>query len=101
MPAPQARGPRDVLFVAVRSARYLGKEEDVELSEFHVLMRPHAVAMLCQDNRWIDGSKASDLPENTVDAAARGDEALFDDTRLLQLGLEAVLYRLLDAIVDG
>ena len=91
----------DVLFIVVRSARYDDEAEGVEFSEFHVLMRPNAIAVLCQSGRWIDGSDAAQLPENSIDTVARGDETLLDDSGLLKLGSEAVLYRLLDAIVDG
>lgn len=90
-----------VLFVVVRSARYVDETEDVDFSEFHVLVRPGAIAVLCQDGRWIDGSGDSELPDNSVDTVARGDATLLNDDRLLRLGAEAVLYRLLDAIVDG
>lgn len=91
----------DVLFVVVRSARYIDETEDVDFAEFHVLVRPHAISVICQDGQWIDGSDESSLPENSVDTVARGDATLLDDDRLLRLGPEAVLYRLLDAIVDG
>lgn len=88
----------DVLFLVVRSARYLDDIEDVDFSEFHVLVRPHAIAVLCQDGRWIDGSDETTLPGSSTEVA---DHTLLDDGRLLALGPEAVLYRLLDAIVDG
>ncbi|ACZ22723.1 Mg2+/Co2+ transporter [Sanguibacter keddieii DSM 10542] len=88
----------DVLFLVVRSARYLDDIEDVDFSEFHVLVRPHAIAVLCQDGRWIDGSDETTLPGSSTEIA---DHTLLDDERLLALGPEAVLYRLLDAIVDG
>lgn len=91
----------DVLFVVVRSARYIDETEDVDFAEFHVLVRPHAIAVLCQDGQWIDGSDDSALPENSVDVVGRGDATLLDNGKLLRLGPEAVLYRLLDAIVDG
>lgn len=91
----------DVLFIVVRSARYLDEIEDVDFSEFHVLVRPHAIAVLCQDGRWIDGSEESDFAENSTDTVAQGDATLLNDPDLLSLGPEAVLYRLLDAIVDG
>lgn len=87
----------DVLFLVVRSARYVDELEEVDFSEFHVLVRPNSVAVLCQDGRWIDGSDEASLPANT-DAA---DNTLLDDPQLLSLGPEAVVYRLLDAIVDG
>lgn len=91
----------DVLFLVVRSARYLDETEDVDFSEFHVLMRSRAIAVLCQDGRWIDGADDVTLPESDIDIVARGDSTLLDDEHLLRLGPEAVLYHLLDAIVDG
>lgn len=91
----------DVLFVVVRSARYLEETEDVDFAEFHVLVRPRAIAVLCQDGRWIDGTEDAALPQSDVDVVARGDSTLLDNEHLLGLGPEAVLYRLLDAVVDG
>lgn len=88
----------DVLFMVVRSARYIDDIEDVDFLEFHVLVRPQAIAVLCQDGRWIDGSDETTLPGSASDIA---DQTLLDDEHLLTLGPEAVLYRLLDAIVDG
>ncbi|KDA06852.1 magnesium transporter [Microbacterium sp. CH12i] len=87
----------DVLFMVVRSARYLDDAEEVDFSEFHVLVRPHAIAVLCQDGRWIDGVDAGDASA----ATDGGEHTLLDDEHLLHLGPEAVAYRLLDAIVDG
>jgi len=87
----------DTLFLVVRSAWYLDSAEDVDFAEFHILIRPQTVAILCQDRRWIDGLDALDASG----AAERSDHTLLDDERLLDLGPEAVLYRLLDAIVDG
>ena len=91
----------DVLFMVVRSARYDDAAEDVDFSEFHVLVRPHAIAVLCQDKRWIDGTDEAALTANPADIADRGGRTLLDDEHLLTLGPEAVAYRLLDAIVDG
>ena len=91
----------DVVFLVVRSARYLDDIEDVDFAEFHVLLRPNAITVLCQDDRWIDGQEVGDLYENSRDTVAHGDVTLLDDAHLLGLGPEAVLYRLLDAIVDG
>ncbi|WP_278236865.1 magnesium and cobalt transport protein CorA [Isoptericola sp. AK164] len=90
----------DILFLVVRSAWYVDAEEDVVLGEFHVLVRPGAVAVLCQDGRWIDGTPAAGLDEETV-RADRTVGTLLADEHLLRLGPEAVAYRLLDAIVDG
>ncbi|MGO4103049.1 magnesium and cobalt transport protein CorA [Leifsonia sp. YAF41] len=88
----------DVLFLVVRSARYVDEVEEVDFSEFHILVRPNAVAVLCQDGRWIDGTDDSTLPNSDVDIEGK---TLLDNESLLSLGPEAVVYRLLDAIVDG
>ena len=91
----------DVVFMVARSARYIDEIEDVDFAEFHVLVRPHAVAVLCQDGRWIDGSDQTSLPSLTDLTGPSRPHALLDDEHLLSLGPEAVMYRLLDAIVDG
>ena len=91
----------DVLFMVVRSARYDDAAEDVDFSEFHVLVRPHAIAVLCQDKRWIDGTSEATMSGDPSDLADRDGHTLLDDEYLLNLGPEAVAYRLLDAIVDG
>ena len=91
----------DVTFMVARSARYIDETEDVDFAEFHVLVRPHAVAVLCQDGRWIDGSDETSLPSLSDLTGPSKPHALLDDEHLLSLGPEAVLYRLLDAIVDG
>jgi magnesium transporter len=88
----------DVLFIVIRSARYIDEAEDVDFLEFHVLVRPHAIAVLCQDGQWIDGSDDSGLKGSEFGIAER---TLLNDERLLSLGPEAVLYHFLDAIVDG
>lgn len=91
----------EVLFLVVRSAQYIDETEDVDFSEFHVLVRSRAIAVICQDGRWIDGTDDATPGQNDIDVIARGDATLLDDEHLLGLGPEAVLYRLLDAIVDG
>lgn len=80
----------DVLFLVVRSARYDDDREEVDFAEFHVLLRPHAVALLCQSAKWIDGSDGAGIAQDDL-----------ADPHLLGLGPEAVVYRLIDAIVDG
>ncbi|MFJ4224748.1 magnesium and cobalt transport protein CorA [Microbacterium sp. NPDC089695] len=87
----------DTLFLVVRSAWYVDATEDVDFAEFHILVRPRAVAVFCQDGRWIDGLDADDASG----AADRGEQTLLDDEQLLHHGPEAIVYRLLDAIVDG
>lgn len=86
----------DVMFLVIRSAHYVDATEEVDFAEFHVLVGPGAVAVLCQDGRWIDGSDGVDLLE-----ASSHEKALLRDEDLLRLGPEAVVYRLIDAIVDG
>jgi len=91
----------DVLFLVVRSARYIDEKEEVDFSEFHMLVRPNAVAVLCQDKRWIDGTDGTSFDEGEVMSSDRRERTLLADQSLLRLGPEAVVYRLLDAIVDG
>lgn len=91
----------DVLFLVVRSARYIDDAEEVEFAEFHMLVRPGAVAVLCQDRRWIDGTDATSFNEDWITSPDRGERSLLADEALLRLGPEAVVYRVLDAIVDG
>jgi magnesium transporter len=86
----------EVMFLVIRSAHYIDETEEVDFAEFHVLVMPGAVAVLCQDGRWIDGSDGIDLLD-----ASRHERALLSDEQLLRLGPEAVVYRLIDAIVDG
>lgn len=87
----------DTLFTVVRSAWYVDAKEDVDFAEFHILVRKDAVAVLCQDGRWIDGVDADDASESVE----RGEKSLLDEERFLEFGPEGVLYRILDVIVDG
>ncbi|GGF30675.1 magnesium and cobalt transport protein CorA [Subtercola lobariae] len=91
----------EVLFVVVRSARYIDEAEEVAFEEFHLLVRPNSVAVLCQDKRWIDGTDGTAFDDGPVDKPDRRESTLLADDRLLRLGPEAVVYRLLDAIVDA
>lgn len=91
----------DVLFLVVRSARYDDAREEVDLAEFHVLLRPHAVALFCQSGRWIDGSDGTAFSNIDVLNADQRERTLLADQHMLNLGPEAVVYYLLDAIVDG
>ncbi|WP_417508222.1 magnesium and cobalt transport protein CorA [Microbacterium sp.] len=96
----------DTLFVVAKAARYLDDSEAVDFGEFHVLLRPGAVAVLCQDSRWLrrpehsthDGHDGNDQRE--VDFGDR-ERAMLTDQSLLKMGPVAVVYMLLDAIVDG
>jgi len=91
----------EVLFIVARSARYIDEEEEVDFAEFHILVRPGAVAVLCQDGRWIDGTDGTDFDEVQAMMPDRRERTMLADENLLRLGPEAVVYRLLDAIVDG
>lgn len=91
----------DVVFLVIRSAQYIDETEDVEFCEFHVLVRQEAIAIICQDERWIDGSDASRLPGQQLDALLRGEHTPRHEDGVHPLGSESVLYRFLDAIVDG
>jgi magnesium transporter len=98
---PKVERYGDVLFLVVRSARYIDDVEEVIFAEFHMLVRPGAVAVLCPDRKWIDGSDGTGLDEASIDGPDRRERTLLADDRLLKLGPEAVVYRLVDAIVDG
>ena len=91
----------EVLFLVVRSARYIDESEEVEFSEFHILVRGRAVAVLCQDHRWIDGTDGTAVTGERATTPDRRERTLLADQKLLRLGPEAVVYRLLDAIVDA
>ena len=91
----------DVLFLVVRSARYIDEAEEVDFAEFHFLVRPDAVAVLCQDKRWIDGTDGMRFDEDQATNPDRHERLLLADEKLLRLGPEAVVYSLLDTIVDG
>ncbi|MBH5337628.1 magnesium and cobalt transport protein CorA [Streptomyces pactum] len=74
------------LFVVLRAARYLDAPEEVDFGELHVFVGPDFVIT-------VRHGAAPDLS-----AVRRRMEA---DPELLSLGPEAVLYAILDAVVDG
>jgi magnesium transporter len=76
----------DTLFVVLRAARYLDAAEEVEFAELHVFVGPDFVIT-------VRHGAAPDLA-----AVRRRMEAT---PELLTLGPEAVLYAILDAVVDG
>ncbi|MFJ7244758.1 magnesium and cobalt transport protein CorA [Kitasatospora sp. NPDC098652] len=76
----------DTLFVVLRAARYLDEAEEVDFGEIHLFVGPEFVIT-------VRHSQAPDL------SAVR--RRLEDDPELLALGPEAVLYGVLDAVVDG
>ena len=76
----------DVLFVVLRGARYLDDSEEVDFGELHVFVGRDFILT-------VRHSEAPDL------AAVR--HRMEDDPDLLRRGTEAVLYAILDAVVDG
>lgn len=91
----------EVLFLVVRSARYIDESEEVQFAEFHLLVRDRAIAVICQDHRWIDGSDGTGFDADRGIVPDLRERTLLADQKLLRLGPQAVMYRLLDAIVDG
>jgi magnesium transporter len=76
----------DTLFVVLRAARYLDPSEKVEFSELHLFIGPRFVITVCH-------GEVPDL------AAVR--RRLESDPEMLVRGPEAVLYAILDQVVDG
>ncbi|GGR02458.1 magnesium and cobalt transport protein CorA [Kitasatospora griseola] len=76
----------DTLFVVLRAARYLDDVEEVDFGEIHLFVGPDFVVT-------VRHSQSPDL------SMIRG--RLEADPDLLALGPEAVLYAVLDAVVDG
>ena len=76
----------DILFVVLRAARYLDDREEVDFGEVHLFVGPDFVVTLRH-------SEAPDL------AAVR--ERLERTPDLLRLGPEAILYAIMDRVVDG
>ncbi|WP_432030883.1 magnesium and cobalt transport protein CorA [Streptomyces sp. 1222.5] len=76
----------DTLFVVLRAARYLDAPEEVDFGELHVFVGPDFVLT-------VRHGAAPDL------SAVR--RRMEDSPELLALGPEAVLYAILDAVVDG
>jgi magnesium transporter len=76
----------DTLFVVLRAARYLDDVEEVEFGELHIFVGPTFVVT-------VRHGEAGEL------AGVR--RRLEDAPELLALGPEAILYAILDAVVDG
>jgi magnesium transporter len=76
----------DTLFVVMSAARYLDDVEEVEFGELHVFVGPNFVISM----------RHSESPD--LSGVRSG---LEDDPDLLALGPEAVLYAILDRVVDG
>ncbi|MCU7730993.1 magnesium and cobalt transport protein CorA [Actinoplanes sp. KI2] len=76
----------DTLFLVLRAARYVDELEEVHFGEVHVFVGPHFVLT-------VRHAEAPDL------GAVR--HRMENDPDLLARGPEAVLYGILDAVVDG
>jgi magnesium transporter len=76
----------DTLFAVLRAARYIDEVEQVEFGEIHLFVGSNFVLT-------VRHSQAPDL------AAVR--RRMEGDPELLALGPEAVLYAILDSVVDG
>ncbi|MEV2250731.1 magnesium and cobalt transport protein CorA [Streptomyces sp. NPDC050147] len=76
----------ETLFVVLRAARYLDAQEEVDFGELHVFVGPDFVIT-------VRHGAAPDL------TAVR--RRMEESPELLKLGPEAVLYAILDAVVDG
>jgi len=76
----------DTLFVVLSAARYLDTPEEVDFGELHVFVGPDFVIT-------VRHGAAPDL------SAVR--QRMEETPELLNLGPEAVLYAILDAVVDG
>jgi Mg2+ and Co2+ transporter CorA len=76
----------DTLFVVLRAARYLDDVEEVEFGELHVFIGKDFVITV----------RHAESPDLSVVR-----HRLEDDPELLANGTEAVLYAILDAVVDG
>ncbi|MER5929897.1 magnesium and cobalt transport protein CorA [Streptomyces sp. NPDC002054] len=76
----------DTLFVVLRAARYLDAAEEVDFGELHVFVGPDFVITV-RHGAAPDLAAVRRRMENTPD--------------LLKRGPEAVLYAILDAVVDG
>ncbi|MDT9682792.1 magnesium and cobalt transport protein CorA [Streptomyces sp. TRM76323] len=76
----------DTLFVVLRAARYMDAQEEVDFGELHVFVGPDFLITVRHG------------PAPDLSAVRRRME---DTPDLLALGPEAVLYAILDAVVDG
>lgn len=91
----------DVLFVVLKSAVYIDAEEKVEFNEFHLLMKDDALVIICQGERFIDGTPIPESIEDITDYFTNEERSWTKDRELLSMGPEALIYRLLDTAVDG
>ncbi|GAB2450417.1 magnesium transporter [Conyzicola lurida] len=76
----------ETLFVVLRAARYLDDAEEVEFGELHIFIGPNFVITV----------RHSESPDLSLVRSR-----LEESPDLLARGTEAVLYAILDAVVDG
>jgi magnesium transporter len=76
----------DTLFVVLRAASYLDQEEEVEFGEIHIFAGPNFI-LTVRHSRTPDLGVVRHRMESSPE--------------LLALGPEAVLYAILDSVVDG
>ncbi|MFB9377280.1 magnesium and cobalt transport protein CorA [Kineococcus gynurae] len=76
----------DTLFVVLRAARYVDEREEVEFGELHLFIGSDFVITV----------RHAESPDLSVVR-----RRMEDDPELLALGTEAVLYAVLDEVVDG
>lgn len=91
----------DVLFVVLKSAVYIDAKEEVEFSEFHLLMKDDVLVIICQGDRFIDGTPIPADTDGVREYFTNERRSWTKDRELLALGPEALFYRLLDTAVDG
>ena len=91
----------DVLFVVLKSAVYIDAKEEVEFNEFHLLMKDDVLVIICQGDRFIDGTPIPDETSGVEEYFTNEKRSWTKDRDLLALGPEALIYRLLDTAVDG
>ncbi|WP_062245489.1 magnesium and cobalt transport protein CorA [Brevibacterium epidermidis] len=91
----------DVLFVVLKSAVYIDAKEEVDFNEFHLLMKDDALVIICQGDRFIDGTLIPPDTAGIQEYFTNEKRSWTKDRGLLALGPEALIYRLLDTAVDG
>lgn len=90
----------DVLFVVLKAAVYRDAIEEVEFNEFHLLMKDDALVIICQGDRFIDGTPIPERVEDITAYFTHEKRNWRTDRELLSLGPEALIYRLLDTTVN-
>lgn len=91
----------DVLFVVLKSAVYIDAREEVEFNEFHLLMKDDVLVIICQGDRFIDGTPIPADTSGVQEYFTNERRSWAKDRELLALGPKALMFRLLDTVVDG